>query len=260
MAKIKLFVAMPTTGQVYDSTVHALRGLEKKYSDRIEFVYPDKLVRRIFHDFSRNAMVEEFLNTDCEVMWFLDSDIAPPEHVLDLITEHGDKWKVAGAPYPVFMTPPGEKDCAVFMCVYKHNDTKGMAAADVPYEGVEFVDGLATGCMFIKRGVFEQLEKPYFEFKYDPTDRKMLEGEDLGFCIKVNKLGHKFFTDYSMVCKHYKSVCLLEVNNYAINYANNSVKRYDSLIKSQVEGLVRQVAQSQVKGEQKSKLILPGQF
>jgi hypothetical protein len=252
---IKLFVAIPTTGTVVDSQTWALRRIEKKYADKIEFVYPDKCVRRIFHDFARNALVDEFLSTDCDIMWFLDSDICPPDHVLDLITEHGDKWKVAGAPYPVFMTPGGEKDCAVLFCVYKDSD-KGMSPKDIPYEGIEFVDGLATGCMFIKREVVKDMPKPYFEFKYNPETRIMTEGEDLGFCKKVNAMGHKFLTDYSMVCKHYKTVCLLEVNNYTITYANRSVQRYDALIREQVEALATQVA----KPKPQSKLILPNSF
>jgi GT2 family glycosyltransferase len=252
VSRTKLFVAVPTTNGIVDSQVHAMRELENKYKDKIEFVYPEKSVRRIFHDFARNEMVKEFLSTDCDLMWFLDSDICPPNNVLDLITEHGDKWKVAGAPYPVFMVPAGERDPAVLFCVYKDSE-KGMSPKDIPYDGVEFVDGLATGCMFIKREVFEKLEKPYFEFKFDPETRHMTEGEDIGFCKKVLKLGYKFFTDYSMVCKHYKNVCLLEVNNYTINYANNSVKRYDALIKAQIGEL-------KLQSKPKSNLILPSRF
>jgi len=257
---IKLFVATPTVGTVADSQTYALRRLEAKYGDRIKFIYPEKCVRRIFHDFARNALVDEFIQSEADIMWFLDSDICPPDHVLDLITEHGDKWKVAGAPYPVFMTPTGAKDPAVIFCVYKGTDGKGMSPSDIPYEGVEFVDGLATGCLFMKREIFSKLSKPYFEFKFDPLSRIMTEGEDLGFCKKLQAQGIKFFTDYSMVCKHYKQVCLLEVNNYAVEYANKSIQRFDALIKERVEALQARAQAKKAQEKPASKLILPGQF
>ncbi len=258
--KIKVYVGIPTTGTVCDSQTFALRELEKNYGHRIEFVYPEKCVRRIFHDFARNSIVEEFLKTDCDVLWFLDSDICPPKHVLDLVTVHWDKWQVAGAPYPVFMNPSGEKNCQVLFCVYVKGE-KGFAPSNIPFAGTALVDGLATGCMFIKREVFEKLSKPYFEFKYDAESRLLTEGEDLGFCHRVSALGYKFFTDFSMVCKHYKTVCLLELNNYAIDYANNSVAAYDRLIRSQVEQLKEMVVslkrQIPATSPSKSKLILP---
>lgn len=266
MNRVRLYVAVPTTNTIVDSQVYALRELEKKYADKIEFVYPEKCTRRIFHDLARNCMVEQFLESNCDVLWFLDSDICPPHDVLDLITEHGDKWQVAGAPYPVFMTPPNEKDCAVLMCVYKKGP-KGLHITNVPYDGVEFVDGVATGCMFIRREVLVDMPKPYFEFKYDPVSRIMTEGEDLGFCRKMSEKGIKFFIDYSMVCKHYKNVCLLEVNNYAINYANQKIKQFDAIVKSQVEEIASRYIEAQkelaaLKAElkPKSSLILPGQF
>jgi hypothetical protein len=258
--KIKVYMGIPTTGVVCDTQPYLLRELQQKYGDRIEFVYPEVCVRRIFHDFARNEIVKEFLATDCDVLWFLDSDIAPSRHVLDLITEHWDKWKVAGAPYPVFMTPTGYDNPQVLFCVYKGTDGEGLRPSAIPYSGTDFVDGLATGCLFIKREIFEQMEEPYFEFKYDQKSRIMTEGEDIGFCKKVLKQGYRFFTDYSMVCKHYKTICLLEMNNYAIDYANRAVKNYDAQVRDKVEALVSRIrAQAAPKEPEapKSSLILP---
>jgi hypothetical protein len=257
--KIKVYMGVPTTGVVCDVQPYALRELEQKYGDKVELVYPETCVRRMFHDFARNEIVKEFLKTDCDVLWFLDSDIAPAKHVLDLITEHWDKWSVAGAPYPVFMTPGGQKNPQVLFCAYKGTDGQGLRPSTIPYSGTDFVDGLATGCMFIKREVFAELSEPYFEFKYDEKSRGMTEGEDIGFCMKVNALGYKFFTDYSMVAKHYKTVCLLELNNYAIEYASNAVKAYDAQIREKVEALVQKVRAGAEKPAEppKSGLILP---
>ena len=161
--------------------------------------------------------------------------VAPPTNILDLITEHGDKWKLAGAPYPLFITPPGYDAPQVAFSVYGKNDSGGFVyAPQIPQAGVAWVDGIATGCIFIKREVFNELEKPYFEFKYENENRKLTEGEDLGFCRKVSEKGHKFFIDFSMLCKHYKRVDLLDVSNYGIMFANNAVMAYDRNLRNEI--------------------------
>lgn len=256
MKRVKIYVAVPSVGSVSDMHGYAFRQYEKDYGDKIEFVFPENCVQRKFHDFARNMMVEDFLKTDCDIMWFLDSDVVPPPHVLDLVTKYGEHWELAGAPYPVFVTPAGYERPQVVMCVYA-NGPKGLHACKVPYEGTAFVDGMATGCIFIKREVFKQLEKPYFEFKFDPETRCMTEGEDLGFCAKVSKLGYKFFTDFSMVCAHYKTVNLLDVNNYAIQYANVSVAAYDRAIRPAIEQLGERLKMKSQVSKPSSQLILP---
>jgi hypothetical protein len=256
MKKTKIYVAIPSTGTVADGVPFAQRQYERDYGDRIEFVYPDLCVQRKFHDFARNAMVEDFLKTDCDILWFWDSDILPPPNVLDLVTENGEHWELAGAPYPVFMSPQNGEGQQVVMCVYA-SSPKGMHAMKVPHHGKQMVDGLATGCMFIKREVFSKMQKPYFEFKYDPETRYMVEGEDLGFCMKANDLGYQFFTDFSMVCKHYKTVDLLEVNNYAITYAHKAITAYDDEVRPKVAALALELKKAKAATKPKSSLILP---
>lgn len=229
--KIKLYMGIPSTGDRSDAQCYALRKIEKKYSDRIEFIYPDVLIGRFFHDFARNAIVEEFKASGADILWFLDSDIAPPINALDLITEHGDKWEAAGIAYPIFLQDK------ILLTVYKKHPTKKDRLTyneSDPGKGTEFVQGLATGCLFLKRSLIDKLEAPYFEFEYDEKSRMMTVGEDLGFCLRVNKLGVRFFTDHSMVCKHYKRVDLLDMNNYAHMVARWHLEQYDAEIKSKV--------------------------
>lgn len=250
--KIKVYCAVPTTGVVADAQTYFWRDAEAKYKDQIEFIWPPLCVRRVFHDYARNSQVEEFLKSDAEILFFLDSDVVPPPDVFDLVLEK-DKWVVAGAPYPIFMTPPGHTEPQIVFTAYNGSAKGGVAAADCPNEGKEFIDGLATGCLFIKRELFSQLKKPYFAFEYDEETRCMTAGEDLSFCRKVRDLGHKFYVDYSKVCRHYKSVCLLEVNNYTRQYAKRSVEMYDSMVKPALQEL-----QARIKAKNTpSKLVAP---
>lgn len=237
--KVKMYLGIPSTGSRADLQTYFLRDAEKKYGDRIEFIYPKQCIHRSFHDFARNSIVEEFKESGADVLWFIDSDVVPPDNVLDLITEHLDKWMVSGACYPIWMVPPGGDETCVLFTAYngiveKDGKVTGIGMTEVPQKGLAFVDGLATGCLLIKKEVFELLKKPYFEFKYDPETRQFKEGEDLGFAIKLNKLGIQFFTDYSMVCKHYKNVCLLDINNYAVSWSNKKVLDYDKEVRQQV--------------------------
>lgn len=267
--KIKVYVGQPSTGTCVDFQPYMLRAIQEAYKDTVELVYPEACAHRIFHDFARNGVVEDFLLSDCDVLWFLDSDIVPPVHVLDLVTKH-EGWKVAGATYPIFMSPGMVADGGrevVFTC-YKRNEQGCLKPGQVPDEGVEYVDGLATGCLFIKREVFAQIERPFFKFTYNETTRGLHTGEDIDFCIRMNALGYQFLTDYSMVCKHYKNVELLEVNNYAMAFAKRSVEEFHRQAQKEVSGMVaaikksyeKKLAEAKTPSASPSGLILPSQF
>jgi GT2 family glycosyltransferase len=114
---------------------------------------------------------------------------------------------------------------------------QALGSADIPQTGTDYVDGLGTGCMFIKRAVLEKMQKPYFSFIFREEDRHINVGEDLDFCMRVNDMGYKFYVDYSKVCKHYKTVCLLEVNNYAQEFAGRSIRQYDAMVRPKIDAL-----------------------
>jgi hypothetical protein len=238
----KLYMGIPSNGTVCDFQGYTLRDLVERYSDDIEFVFPEHLCQRIFHDAAREGIVQDFLDSGADILWFLDSDVAPPKHVLDLITTYGDKWQVAAAPYPVFMAAPGEDIRQILFTVYKDigrcpNTGKiRVAPDDCPMEGTKFVAGAATGCLFIKREVFEKLERPYFEFKYDPITRTPIEGEDIGFILKMVGLKIPCFVDFSMVCKHFKNnIDLLEMSNYAMYYAQKCITAQDMRMRDTIK-------------------------
>ena len=259
-------MGIPSTGKRLDAQNYFLRRIEKRYADTIQFVYPDIFVSRIFHDFARNQYVKQFLASDCDALWFLDSDILPPDRVLDLIDKHWDKLDLAGAPYPVWMTQEGYEDKQITYCVYSKRDNgPGLAPAAVPLNGgLGSVDGMATGCIIIKRHVLEKMVEPYFEFKYNETTREICHGEDLNFCTKVNELGYKFFTDFSMVCHHYKEISLLDVDNLIQSKVQEAIDASDTqlrqiIARKKLEKMARQQAAEQRLVElQKPKLIIPG--
>lgn len=245
MKKIKVYMGVLSTGLRADIHTYLFRDLQERYGDRVEMVFPDDCAHYFPHDFARCQYVDRFLETDCDVLWFLDSDVCPPKFIFDLLVNNYDTWQVAGAPYPLWMAPPGGQENTILFTTYdgtvEDEDGKktGICMTECPASGQKFVDAIATGCMFVKREVFSELARPYFEFKFHPKTRKILEGEDLGFCLKLNKVGIRCLIDYSMVCKHYKNVCLLDMQNYATSRANAAVLKYDSDVRGQVEAAMK---------------------
>lgn len=242
MKKTKIYCAWLSTGTREDIQLYQLDEWRQRYGEHIELVLPDTCTHQMFHDAARNSAVEDFLSTDCDILWFLDSDVSPPPHVLDLVAHHKDKWQIAGAPYPIWGPIPGTTDLSILFTVYNGVTTssttggpRGIFMSELPESGTAFVDGLATGCLFIKREVFDKVKAPYFEFKFHPETRRIQEGEDLGFALKCHDLGIKFFVDYGMVCRHFKKLNLLDMNNYAMNMRNFAIKEYCEAVKPEIE-------------------------
>ena len=75
--------------------------------------------------------------------------------------------------------------------------------------------------------------------------------------MKLNKLGIKFFTDYSMVCRHEKKACLLELNNYCIDYANRAVMAYDRQVRESLKRVTKENKVPSIYVQEKEKIILP---
>lgn len=258
-------MGIPSTGKRLDAQNYFLRRIAERYKGRVELVYPDMFVGRIFHDHARSMYVRQFLASGCDAIWFLDSDILPPDRVLDLVADNWEDWDCAGAPYPVWMTQEGYETKQVTYCVYRKSENKpGLFPAAVPLNGgLDYVDGMATGCIFVKRHVFEKLEEPYFEFKYKHETREIIHGEDLNFCQKVSDLGYKFFLDYSMVCHHYKEVSLLDVDEAIQAKVQEAIDASDSqlrqiIAKKKLEKMAKQQAAERRIEIPKSNLIIPG--
>ncbi len=154
-------------------------------------------------DDSRNRLVRDFLETDCEQLVFLDTDVSWTPEELKKLIEH-DRDIVAGVyprradeqPFPV-KTLPGER----------------WADAD----GLVEVEGVPTGFLKIKRHVFETLSKgvPHHNLSDDAPGRasipiiferalngKSRVGGDIEFCRKARAAGFKVYVDPMMSLGH----------------------------------------------------------
>jgi hypothetical protein len=118
-----------------------------------------------------NQVVSDALEAGYDTLWMVEEDMALPEGILDEMLTVGKP--VVTANYPV---APGVG------CVIKHED----------------FTQFGTGCLLIKREVFDKLDTPYFQAKlfdaytFEPVapHPHMYGGHDIDFAIRVKKAGY----------------------------------------------------------------------
>lgn len=157
---------------------------------------------------ARNDIAEEFLASDCDVLWMLDSDTIPPKRlsILEGIETHPI---VCGA-YNGFREKAG-----VVWHVYKlkridDGDKRVYGAMPPAMWGKDRfvkVDAAGSGCMLIQRQVLEAL--PPRPFHYEIAADGTKSTEDMVFCREVG--GVTLDTQY--LCRHHRAVDLLEARN-----------------------------------------------
>lgn len=143
-------------------------------------------------DDARNEVVKTFLASDCTELVFLDADVSwEPSQLKQLI---GRDVALVGGVYPHRRDKPDEMPVRLL--------------STEPLYGLLEVEGLPTGFMKIKRGVFEQM-KPHCQQYEGMTiyfERTLIKGTrwggDLGFCNKWRSIGGKCYADYELVLGH----------------------------------------------------------
>lgn len=185
----------------------------------------------------RNAGVKKFLDSDNELLWFIDNDIIPHPDVFSLPELEGD---IVCAPYP------WQGNFKVCLPLYKDLDDLSQGMKQVSLGGSKpYVDCVPMGCTIIRRHVLEDGHMwldpewvgldgkkhtlgpddspPIFQ-ESKKANGDMEHGDDHDFCIRARKLGYKVRADMTMVCGHMKSVDLVAavpivLKNYATKVA-----------------------------------------
>jgi len=200
MEKTKIFIAIPTTGTIRTELALFLLHLDKDYDTEVVFTFGGGISH------NRNLLIEHFLQMDYEWFLFFDSDIMPPFNILEM-TKNGKN--ICSGVY--YQWQEESKKLIPLVLQIKNNHYR--VFDETCETDVVEVDGVGAGCLLINRKVFEAVEKPYFMFGYNDKGLCNL-GEDLYFCEKAIKAGFKIFVDRKMICDHYKTVTLKDVNEW----------------------------------------------
>lgn len=148
---------------------------------------------------ARNSLVNQFMESDCTEMLFIDADVNfKAKDVLRIMALASDKDIVCGA------YPRRAKDQMFFTDIW-YNEEGGVEITD----GLLRVERVGTGFMFIRRHVIQTLMDKHPEWRYFvetegkyhyslfdfQSTPKGYMGEDYLFCDRAREAGFKIYLD-----------------------------------------------------------------
>jgi len=178
-----------------------------EYKDKYEFKFFVPVARPIPNN--RNKIAKKFIEGDWDWLVMFDEDtflITNPFSILDRNLD------VCGGVYPG-RNPRGFNFHVFDLDMEKYpKETVFKFVAPEKREGVQKVDALGTGCIFVKRHVIEKMyEKKWAPFE-DTFDEYgiMKHSDDMAFCLKCRELGIPVHADWNVICDHMKETSLLQ--------------------------------------------------
>jgi len=197
--KKRIFVAVLNQGNIRPELVLLLHELSNQDKYDLLISYPsDKPIA-----YNRNKIVQRFLSRkDMDYLMMIDSDIVPPENILNLVDYQKDIIT------PVLFAYQGDKVLPLAVRLRKED---GFYTPIDPQEttGLQEVDGNGTGCMIIKRNVLEKIRSPFLN-RYDADGMKKL-GLDFAFCRDAKAKGFSVWCHFDYICDHYTVVNLKDI-------------------------------------------------
>lgn len=200
-----ILIGLPTGGSLswefFKTFMGCVNLLPEEGHSVVEFTRWQNIVQ------ARNMIVKKLLEGNYSHLFFMDSDMNFPENSLSRLLNFN--LDIVGGLY-CLKTPPFNTT------IFKGNDVdlpkekgsylkNGKAWSTINPEngaGVIEVSAIGTGCLLIKRKVFETLDYPYFWYEQSPDGEEEMMTEDIVFCIKAKKAGFKIHCDTSIKCGH----------------------------------------------------------
>lgn len=162
---------------------------------------------------ARNTAVEKFfLKSTADILVLFDNDVDPPSNIADAIASMPVECNIAVMPYWVWMPFPEQH---TLICFGKWEDgTMVVPDPSTLTPGWQSMGAGGTGCMFIRRKVFESPDKltaPFFKILSDDR-RGQVVSEDIFFTGRAAEAGFPTWTNTDFICSHFHTVDLAEVN------------------------------------------------
>jgi GT2 family glycosyltransferase len=189
----------------------------------------DRLLAKVTHASglyvadNRTLLAQKFLETDCEWLWQVDTDIEFQPWVLERMVElAGSDKKVLAASVPLGDATNGGYPSCGFVQHAKDGAPLPPGVwqpvwppfGEQPFE----VDGIATACCLIHREVFEAIAarhgQCWFHHLYLPASQEGTppqdfrfhsQGEDLAFSVRAQEAGFGAWLAHVPGLRHYKT-------------------------------------------------------
>jgi len=133
---------------------------------------------------TRNQCVKAALETECDKLLMIDSDMTFPHDTLVRLLAH-DRAIVGG----VYMRRGGTGEII------------GVPLESGDYTGLTEMRQIGTGCILISMDVFRDLPKPWFRCEADESIGENV-GEDVTFCRMVRERGWRVWADIDLPLGH----------------------------------------------------------
>lgn len=193
---MKVFIAIPCLDQLSARFVSCLINLiqaPREYEVETAFH-----LGTLVYD-SRNALAEKVINSNADYVLWLDSDMTFMPDTLDMLLELINSTgydMVTGMYYR--RRPPWTPTLFTELDITGHgNKVTNIVEDEMPNEPFE-VEGCGFGCILMRRNVLWNV-LCHFGLMFSPTDGV---GEDLSFCWRARKCGHKILCDPTIALGH----------------------------------------------------------
>ena len=191
---MKVFIAIPSMDTLSARFAQCLVNLvNSKHDFDVEVGFH---IGSLVYD-SRNKLAERAINSDCDYILWLDSDMTFMPDTLDIMVkelEDNNYEILAGMYYrrrPPF-TPTLFKELRIMP-----TGTVAKEFDEIPEEIFE-VAGCGFGCVLMKRNVLWNVLCNH-GYMFSPIDNV---GEDLSFCWRARMCGHKIYCDPTIALGH----------------------------------------------------------
>lgn len=200
----KICIGIPHTGMFHWNTVTSLLGLKAPQNTRILF---HMIGSCLVYD-AREKIVEFAKNKQCDYVVMLDSDMIPPNDMLEKMFYHlENNEKIDMITGMAFKRTPPFQPCFYTKLTYDINTYKPYLESPIEWQqggGLMDIAGAGLACVMIKMSLFEKISLPYFF----PLPNL---GEDLTFCLKAKQEGKAtFVVDTSIDVGHCSNIPIYE--------------------------------------------------
>jgi hypothetical protein len=159
----------------------------------------------------RESLIKQAIEVGSEWVLWLDSDMMFPPSVLMRLLAHNEDLvgcNYMNRSYP-FKT----------VAFTDTSDWENWIPIQYSNELVE-AEAVGMGCVLMRTKLFKELQKPYFEYTYQPKTEDW-GGEDFTLFKKFNKLGHKLKIDMNLSNEIYH----IGTFAYGRSMSSNTIKK-----------------------------------
>lgn len=201
-----ILISLPNQHWIHKTVIHKILLLQKDGRYKLNIIMPSHKP----YENNLHRIVKDFIEDNYDFWLNIDADNPPLKNPLDLVLLNKD---IIGLPTPVWHfknEKTGERP--VYWNAYDYAPNHDAYNEHLPREGLQRVDAVGTGCILIKRRVFEnkEMQKGAFTRKLY-ADGTVNKGNDISFCERAREQSFEIYCHYDYPCDHFSEMSMNEM-------------------------------------------------